>query len=100
MARRDLTLCHGVEVRSFPHGDADLRYASGVGVQLRPRIRGSSARARPVDESSGFDAKRVSRLLYDYPVSLRGKNSPVAMIEVAPRTRARCVAQHRALEDT
>jgi hypothetical protein len=99
MARRDLTVRLAAEIRGFPRGDTDSRNAGDTEDQLWPRIRAFvDARAGSVDESRWLGAKSVSPLLYDYPVSLHGKNSPVAMTSGAPRTRARSVTHHRALE--
>ena len=99
MARRDLTVRLTAEIRCFPRGKADLRYACGIEGQLWPRIRAFvDTRAGSVDEPCLLGAKRVSPLFYDYQMSLHGKNSPVAMTTGAPRTRARSVTHHRALE--
>jgi hypothetical protein len=99
MARRDLTVRLAAEIRGFPRGDADSRNAGDTEGQLWPRIRAFvDARAGSVDESCWLGAKRVSPLLYDYPVNLHGKNSPVAMTTGAPRMRGRSVTHHRALE--
>ena len=99
MARHDLTVRHATETCSCSRRDADSHAAWGIKGPLRPRIGALvDAHAGSVDESFDFGANESFCLLYDYPVSLHGKNSPVVMTTGAPRTRSRSVTHRRALE--
>lgn len=99
MVRRDLTVRHATEIRSFPHRDTVSHTACGIEGLLWPRTRVRiAAHTGSADATFRFGAKGISRLPYDYRVRLHSKNASIAMNAGARHTQARSVSQSRALE--